>query len=176
MEKILLPIVMFGGFVAVVGGIIWLVRHVEKKRREALMALSTELGLQFSAVQDEDLLSRMQTFSLFNRGGSHTMENVMTTETDVARLSIFDYRFRTGGGEHSRTHAQTVVALESDTLEIPEFSVCPEGVFQKIGAAIGMQDIDFVQHPEFSDAFSLTGNDEQLVRSFLDDKILDVFV
>ena len=176
MEKLLLAIVMFGGTISVVGGIIWLVRHVEKKRREALMALSTEIGLQFSEVQDEDLLARMQAFSLFNRGRSRTMRNVMTTETDVARLSIFDYQFRTGGGDNSRTHRQTVVALESDTLEIPEFSVCPEGVFQKIGAAIGMQDIDFAQHPEFSDAFSLTGNDEPLVRSFFDDKILDVFV
>jgi len=176
MERILLPIVIFGGVIALVGGIIWLLIHAAKKRREALMALATEMGLQFSEVQDEDLLLKMQAFSLFNKGHGRKMKNVMTTETDDARLSIFDYQYTTGGGQHSHTHQQTVVALESDTLELPVFSLRPEGFFQKIGAAIGMQDIDFETHPDFSDSFVLTGNDEQAVRSFFDETILDLFV
>ena len=176
MERILLPIVMLGGSIALVGGIILLVRHAAKKRREALVAFATEMGLQFSAVQDEDLLGKMEMFSLFNRGRSRKMRNVMTTETDVARLSIFDYQYTTGGGESSRTYRQTVVALESEALVLPAFSLRPEGFLHKIGAAIGMQDIDFENHPEFSDSFVLTGGDEQAVRSFFDDNLLDHFV
>jgi len=176
MERILLPIVMFGGSIALVGGIIFLVRYAAKKRKEALMALATEMGLQFSAVQDEDLLGKMEMFSLFNRGRSRKMRNVMTTETDVARLSIFDYQYTTGGGESSRTYRQTVVALESEALVMPVFSLRPEGFFHKLGAAIGMQDIDFENHPEFSDSFVLTGGDEQAVRSFFDDSLLEHFV
>ncbi|MCP4775559.1 MAG: hypothetical protein GY880_15100, partial [Planctomycetaceae bacterium] len=155
MERILLPIVMFGGSIALVGGIIFLVRYAAKKRKEALMALATEMGLQFSAVQDEDLLGKMKMFSLFNRGRARKMRNVMTTETDVARLSIFDYQYTTGGGESSHTYRQTVVALESEALVMPVFSLRPEGFFHKLGAAIGMQDIDFENHPEFSDSFVL---------------------
>ena len=131
------------------------------------MALATETGLQFSAVQDGDLLGKMKTFSLFNRGSARKMRNVMTTETDVARLSIFDYQYTTGGGESSHTYRQTVVALESEALVLPVFSLRPEGFFHKLGAAIGMQDIDFENHPEFSDSFVLTGGDEQAVRTFL---------
>jgi len=78
---------------------------------------------------------------------------VMTTETDDVQLSIFDYQYTTGGDESWHTHRQTVVALESD-----------------------MQGIDFEKHPEFSDSFVLTGNDEQAVRSFFDEKLLDLFV
>ena len=176
MERILIPIVMSGALIVLVGGIIWLVRHLAKKRREALMAIASEMGLQFSAVQDEKLLVKMKAFSLFNKGHGRKMRNVMTTETDVARLSIFDYQYTTGGGDNSHTHHHTVVALESDTLQLPEFSLRPEGFFQKIGAAIGMQDIDFEKHPEFSESFVLTGNDEQTVQSFFDEKLLDLFV
>ena len=176
MERILLPIVMFGGSIALVGGIIFLVRYAAKKRKEALMALATEMGLQFSAVQDEDLLEKMKMFSLFNKGRARKMRNVMTTETDVARLSIFDYQYTTGGGESSHTYRQTVVALESEALVMPVFSLRPEGFFHKLGAAIGMQDIDFENHPEFSDSFVLTGSDEQAVRSFFDAKLLEHFV
>lgn len=176
MERILIPIVMSGAVIVLVGGIIWLFMHLAKKRREALMAIASEMGLQFSEVQDEALLVKMKAFALFNKGHSRKMKNVMTTETDNARLSIFDYQYTTGGGQNSHTHQQTVVALESNTLEIPAFSLRPEGVFQKIGAAIGMQDIDFETHPDFSDSFVLTGNDEQAVRSFFDEKILDLFV
>ena len=176
MERILLPIVMFGGSIALVGGIIFLVRYAAKKRKEALMALATEMGLQFSAVQDEDLLEKMKMFSLFNKGRARKMRNVMTTETDVARLSIFDYQYTTGGGESSHTYRQTVVALESEALVLPVFSLRPEGFFHKLGAAIGMQDIDFENHPEFSDSFVLTGSDEQAVRSFFDAKLLEHFV
>jgi hypothetical protein len=176
MERILLPIVMVGGVLALVGSIILLVKHAAKKRREALMALAAEMGLQFSAEQDEELLVSMNTFPLFNKGRSRSMRNVMTTETDVARLSIFDYQYTTGGGDSSRTHQQTVVAFESDTLELPVFSLRPEGFFQKIGAAIGMQDIDFEKHPEFSDSFVLTGNDEPTVRMFFDENIRNLFV
>ena len=40
---------------------------------------------------------------------------------------------------------------------------------------MGMQDIDFDQHPEFSDQFRLTGEDEGAIRDFFDQELLDFF-
>lgn len=175
MERILLPIVIGGGVIVLAGFLIWLFLHLEKKRTAALLAIAEELGLHFSATQSEDLSARMQKFPLFNKGRGRKIRNVMSTETDLARLTIFDYQYTTGGGEHSQTHRQTVVAMESEALELPNFSLRPESIFHKLGAAIGMQDIDFEEHPEFSDDFVLAGDDEQLVRQFFDNELLNEF-
>jgi len=174
MERILFPIVLGGGVIVLVGFLIWLFLHLEKKRANALQAIAAEIGLQFSATHHEDLSASMQKFPLFNKGRGRKIRNVMSTETDIARLTIFDYQYRTGGGDNSRTHRQTVVALESEALRLPSFSLRPESVFHKIGAAIGMQDIDFEEHADFSDNFVLTG-DEQLVRQFFDNGLLNEF-
>ena len=174
MERILFPIVLGGGVIVLVGFLIWLFLHLEKKRANALQAIAAEIGLQFSATHHEDLSASMQKFPLFNKGRGRKIRNVMSTETDIARLTIFDYQYRTGGGDNSRTYRQTVVALESEALRLPSFSLRPESVFHKIGAAIGMQDIDFEEHADFSDNFVLTG-DEQLVRQFFDNGLLNEF-
>ena len=160
--------------VSLVVAIVWLVRRFEKKRTEALQAVATDVGLQFSATKNDELLAKMNAFSLFNKGRGRKMKNVMTTETDIARLTMFDYQYTTGGGQHSQTSRHTVVALESDVLKFPSFALRPEGVFQKVGAAIGMQDIDFEGHPEFSNSFVLTGDDEQSVRAFFDADVLEL--
>ena len=53
------------------------------------------------------------------------MKNVMTAETELTTLTIFDYQYTTGGGKKSQTHSQTLVAMESAALQLPQFSVCP---------------------------------------------------
>jgi hypothetical protein len=40
----------------------------------------------------------------------------------------------------------------------------PEGWFTRLGAVFGMQDIDFVDSPEFSRAYRLRGRDESAIR------------
>ena len=175
MEVILIPVLFVIGTILMTGFIIWLVHLSEKKRRDALQAIATELGLQFSATQNDDLMERMEEFSLFNKGHSRKIHNVMTTEADSLRLTMFDYQYTVGGGQNSQTHRQTVVAFESDALELPAFSLRPEGFFNRIGAALGMQDIDFTEHPEFSQSFVLSGLDEAAVREFFDQKLLDLF-
>ena len=152
-----------------------IVHHIEKKRTAALIAVASELGLEFSATEDDKLLERMQIFSLFNRGHSRKMKNVMKAETETANLTIFDYLYTTGGGNSSRTHAQTVVAMESEALNIPNIKLRPEGFFDRVGSALGFQDIDFESHAEFSKSFVLQGQDEGAVRAFFDTELLDFF-
>ena len=51
----------------------------------------------------------------------------------------------------------------------------PENLFDKIGAAIGFEDIDFDDHPEFSKAFILKGKNEEAIRHFFDAEMLELF-
>ena len=60
MERILFPIVLGGGFIVLLGFLIWLFLHLEKKRANALQAIAAEIGLQFSATHHEDLSASMQ--------------------------------------------------------------------------------------------------------------------
>ena len=172
MEHAFLLVAIFCAFVLFMGAIIWLGSHFDKKRTEALRAVATDIGLQFLATKDEELLAKMNAFPLFNKGRSRKIKNVMTTETDIARLTIFDYQYTTSSGKNSHTHHHTVVSMESDALSLPHFSLSPEGFFQRVGAAIGMQDIDFEAHPEFSSSFVLKADNEQSVRMFFDAEVL----
>jgi len=155
--------------------IIYIHKRREKKRTLILNALAMEIGLDFLPAQDDELLAKMQVFSLFNKGHRREMKNVMKTKTDNVKMTLFDYAYTTGGGEHSRRHTQTVVAFEHDSLSLPKFTLRPEGLFAKIGAAIGFQDIDFDEHPEFSKSFVLKGEDEPAIRKFFDREKLDFF-
>ncbi|MEO1527394.1 MAG: hypothetical protein AAFX06_18345 [Planctomycetota bacterium] len=159
-------IIILGVFV-VVGVIITLVVRNEKQRTEALENVATELSLSFNKKHDDRLLVAMQRFKLFNQGHGRKMKNVMQADTEIARLSIFDYQYTTGGGQHSQTHTQTVVAMESNDLALPNFRLRPEGFFDRVGSALGFQDIDFEGDKAFSDAYVLAGDNEEAIRSFL---------
>ena len=175
MERALVAAVIWGGTIFLIGFIIWFYRHLEKKRTAALEQIADIIGLTFSAEQDDELLARLRELPLFKRGHSRKMRNVMTTEADNLRLNIFDYQFTTGGGKNSHTHRYSVVSFASASLQLPLLSIQPEGFFAKLGAAMGMQDIYFDQHPEFSDQFRLTGEDEGAIRDFFDQELLDFF-
>ena len=168
-------VTVVAGVISLVAVIILMVHHFEKKRTEALNVVAAEIGLAFSAAQDDNLLARMQDFSLFNKGHSRKMRNVMKAEGETTTLAIFDYQYTTGSGKHQHCHSQTVVSVESDSLCLPGFTLWPEGLLSKLGAMIGAQDIDFDEHPEFSKSFVLKGDDESAIRDFLDIEKLDFF-
>ncbi|MEM6692280.1 MAG: hypothetical protein AAF664_22815 [Planctomycetota bacterium] len=160
---------------SIVGLVLWLIYRYEKKRTTELASVADELGMQFTPGADERLLPVLQQFRLFNQGHSRRMKNVMTAVTDQLTLTIFDYQYTTGGGNNSRTHSRTLVALESAAFQLPQFSVRPEGLGDKLAAKLGFQDIDFDQHPEFSSKFVLQAIDENATRRFFTPQLLDLF-
>ncbi len=174
-QKIPIVVVVIAGAIALVAGIILMVRHFEKKRTAALNVIASEIGLAFSAIQDDELLARVRVFSLFNKGHSRKMRNVMKAEGESATLAIFDYQYTTGSGKHQQCHSQTVVSVESDSLSLPSFTLWSEGLLAKLGAMMGAQDIDFDEHPEFSKSFVLKGDDVPAIRDFFDVEKLDFF-
>ena len=50
-----------------------------------------------------------------------------------------------------------------------------ENIFDKIGGALGFQDIDFESHPTFSSMFVLKGDNEPAIRDFFTPEILEFF-
>ena len=160
---------------AVVGVIFFVAHHFSNQRALEIESVAGEIGLNYLRKDDGELHRRFSQFDLLTKGRRQKIENVLIAETDRVALWIFDYRYTVGHGKNSRTHTHSLAVFESKTLEMPEMKIYPEGVFSRIGAAIGFQDIDFDDHPTFSKMFVLKGPDENNIREFLHLDRLDFF-
>ena len=163
------------GTLTLVGLIILVVRHFEKKRTEALRAAANGMKLDFSRLPDPQLLPSVSAFPLFSQGHSKKAFNIMHGMADEIEITLFDYRYTTGAGKNQHTHNQTVALLKSSILDVPPFSLKPQNVFHKIGKAFGFQDIDFDTHPIFSEKYLLRSSDELVVRECFTDDILEYY-
>ena len=139
------------------------------------MQHAEEMGLTFYPNGDAELLNRLSVFKLFNRGRGRKMKNLIQGDSGEVNIAIFDYQFTTGGGKNSTTHVQSIVALKSSQLSFPDFTMRPEGMLDKIGSALGFQDINFEEHPMFSQSFVLQGSDEEAIRKYFNQNVLDFF-
>lgn len=144
----------------------------EQERQKQLRAVAHRQGYRFSAAADPALLAALSHFHLFSQGRSRKISNLLQKEVEDIAVSIFDYRFTTGGGEHSHTHRQTVALFRAEQLRLPGFTLRPEGVLDKLGSFVGYQDIDFEAHLEFSDTYLLRGVDEARIRETFTDTVL----
>lgn len=152
-----------------------LLKRREKVRTEKLTKIFQELGFPFQAAVEPVRLERLSGFPLMNIGRGKQLTNVISVEGPNADIAVFDYRYVTGGGDDRRVRKQTVMSVESTSLVHPVFNLRPEGFWSKVGAAFGGQDIDFVEHPAFSEKYVLKGESEEEVRIYMDTTLLDCF-
>lgn len=174
--EVLIPIAIVL-FVAVIGGgIAWLAYKREQDRTAKIGQLAQGMGLDFRPLGDLELSQRLGILQLFKLGHSRKLTNLLTGETDECRISIFDYRYTTGGGKSSHTTKLTLAALESKRLRIPAFTLRPENFFDKIGGLFGLQDIDFDDNVEFSKSFVLKSAEEEKVRKLFNRELQVFFI
>lgn len=154
------------------------VRRASVRRRTRLVeAAASELGLTVQLEGDSTLEDELSPFPLFNIGINREIRNLIVADTPEVSLSIFDYKYERRSDDGINHHIwQTVVAVRSPELQTPTFHLYPEGFFSKIGSALGGQDIDFDDHPDFSKAFILKSEVEKETRDFFDEPLLDFFV
>ncbi|MFT5302848.1 MAG: hypothetical protein ACI87E_003077 [Mariniblastus sp.] len=171
----ILPILIFGGVIVLAGGAFYWAHVLQKKRREAFEATAESMGLVFFPDGNQDLLTQLGDFKLFNQGRSRKMRNLIQGDSGEVSIAIFDYQYTTGSGKQSHTHVQSVVALQSNEIVCPDFTMRPESMFDRVGSALGFQDIDFDSHPEFSKRFVLKGSNEPAIREFFTQIVLDFF-
>jgi hypothetical protein len=165
---------VLGVFGLLFGTIFWVLQQ-EKKRKVALRALADSLGLEFVESGHDARLSGLQTFQLFSTGSNQTVTNTILGQTDVASIAIFDHRYTVGTGKARKFYQQTVVAMQSSELKLPGFTLRPENLLDKVGAVVGLKDINFPEHAQFSKQFVLKGQDEGAIRKFFDTQLLDFF-
>lgn len=162
--------------ISVISVIVFFVgRRYERVRTEALAAAASEMGMTFYPKGDREVEKPLLSLRLFCRGRHRKFSNMMVGSSGEIRTAVFGYRYDTGSGKNQTSHVQTVFSFESSQLDLPQFQLSPENIFQKIGQLMGYQDIDFPDAPEFSKRFVLRGADESAVRQVFSMDVIRFF-
>jgi hypothetical protein len=144
-------------------------KHLNQ-RSSALRRLAIELDLEFREQDPFHDLALLRHFRFYRRTTrNRKVFNILYRQSEMLEntLQIFDLEWIVSTGKSTQIFQQTTLFLRSRDLMLPDFYLRPEHFFHRIGAWLGMQDIDFVQYPEFSAANLLRGEDEQLVRELV---------
>lgn len=133
-----------------------------------MLALAGELGMTYEEMDSFGEMNYLSEFRVFRKStSSRKAFNVINKKDDFLEtvLTIMDMTWVVSTGKSSHRFYQTVFFLRAKDLGVPDFSMRPESFFHKIGAMLGMQDIDVEAYPEFSDHNLIQGSDPDLIRS-----------
>jgi hypothetical protein len=150
---IVIPIVV--GVGALVGLVVAGARRSAAKRLAALQAVADQSGWNFMAGSVERGAIGVGPLPLMSKGRAHRARNVIRLSGDGPGVTVFDYQYTVGAGQHQQTIVQTVAHVRSPRLSLPPFTLSAENLFHKVGAALGYHDIDFDSSPEFSKKYLL---------------------
>ncbi len=162
------PIIVVGivGVLGLVAAGIVAARRWEARRLEEWRTVAGAMGFTFHGPASADAVAPwVGGLPLFDQG--HSRRSLGALEGAIAGnpVVLMDYRYVTGSGKNQAAHVQTVAVFTELGRGLPEFELCPEHIFHKIGQAFGYQDLDFEGHPDFSKAYLLRGRDEPAVRA-----------
>lgn len=146
-------------------------------RTQQLKNVAYELGMEYKEEDEWGLHTMLKDFKLFNRGRRRKITNMLYRRDGMLELDVrvFDYRYTIRTNNSSRVFKQTVFFIQSKKLGLPQFLMKPENFFHKVGAWLGMQDIDFERYPKFSGQYLLKGDDEEYIRASFRDEVLQFF-
>src|ERR1043165_5057768 len=176
--KIMVPIFAILFFVFIIALVIGLVIYNNKKEKERTLAMqqvAQQMGWAFAPVAQLTMIPYPPSFNLFNTGHSKGIKNMIYGEINGVKAAVFDYRYTVGSGKNSHTYNQSVLYFETPRLQLPMFTLSPENFMHRFISALGYQDIDFAQRPEFSKRYLLRGQDELAIRQAFNDQLLSFF-
>jgi hypothetical protein len=134
-------------------------------RHKDFEACAKALSWKFKEADDFGMLKWLLDFKLFKTGGHKKISPIITTENaDLEFTCMFDYAYTVSTGKTTVSYQQTVYFRYSKVLALPHFMMVPEKWYHRIGTYFGMQDIDFVEYPTFSQNYLLQGKDEDYIR------------
>lgn len=149
----------------------WSKTHTyDVKRGQEIAKIAQALGWSFTQQSSIEKMPVLSHFKL-QSGKFIGLENLALGKLDGQQAAFFDLVHDITTGRNSYRARQTVFALNSKALELPEFDLKPEGFLDSITTS----DIDFQHRPDFSKKFFLTGNNTNAVRQIFSEPILDFY-
>jgi hypothetical protein len=164
-----------GVLITIVASAYLISAYRRRKRTESLQKIAEELGLEFAPGADGNLVFQLANFELFSKGKSSKATNLLQGQSGDRALAIFDYEFTTGSGKSRHTTHTTVLKIRFDGPELPDFSLRPRNIWDKIGSLLGRKGIELESNPKFSRAYMLRGENEPEVRALFSSAVLDFY-
>ena len=150
-------------------------REAKAKRQAELSDLAATLGLEIDPRHEEFHTAHLAEFHLFKQGSVAGIQSILSGTKKQVDIALIDFVFTTGSGNNSTTHRQSVIYLASPHLDLPQFLLRSEHFLDRIGAALGFNDIDFPENPDFSKRYLLKSKEEIQVRAAFTKDVLYYF-
>jgi hypothetical protein len=152
-------------------------RSYDKDRGQQMQQVAGQMGFAFQPLAELSAVPFFSNFELFE-GDAWRFENLLVGKVQEHDVVAFDLAYRNVGGAGGRgttTSRQTMYAISSNELKLPQFYLRPEGVLEKALNALSRVDIDLAERPNFSRMFLLYGNDEAAIRRMFTGRKVDLF-
>ena len=159
--------------VLLVGGVIVLGYYAKKRRIQEWQQTAGHLGFQYATEDPFDLLSL--PFDLFRRGDGRGVENVVWGQKDGLDIKAFEYWYyenqTDSEGHTSRSYSHFSCTVVPTTAVCPHTTIGPEGLFSRLGRALGFHDIEF-ESEEFNKAMKVHSADPKFATYLVDARMM----
>lgn len=156
-------------FLFVLVAILGIVFYYQKWRRDQLRRVAEEMGFTFDARAEQVGLEGWQGLPLLLRASK--VSNALWGQWNGVETILLDCKV--GRGKYA--YRQTLACFRLAGAAFPAFELKPETLMQKLGSALGYQDIDFEAYPEFSQTYVLRGLEEAALRRLFSAAVLRFF-
>lgn len=165
---------LIGGFVVFAIGFLFLVLYVQRLNIRELAKVARESGLEFHSSGETLSLwrRRLAGSHLLSTGNGRFMQNVMVDDRNGVRIALFEYSYSIAGADFQHS----IVALQSDAVDLPAFELRVEGMLDRVNSLLGSSEIKIAGYPDFSDNFVLLGEQEPAIRALFTQQLLDYLV
>jgi hypothetical protein len=158
------PLLFFIGFAVLVAVLIVFGWYFAAKRRKELEDWARARGYRFQPGNDYSFDERYAEFSCLKEGSERYAYNVIDGDDAGRRFRAFDYHYETystdSKGHRTTNHHYFSAAVVTTDLPLRPLSIREEGFFDKVGAFLGFDDINF-ESAEFSAAFCVKASDRR---------------
>jgi hypothetical protein len=173
---ILIGPLAFVFFAVLVVALIYFTAQAKKKRREQIGAFAARHGFQLLPEEPGGcltgglfggglsgvggrLIQMFDGFQPFGVGDSRRADVIVIGEAGPRTFYFFEYQYSTGSGKNRTTHHHGIAAVRVPMM-FKKLSLRPEGVFDRIGAVFGFDDIQF-ESEEFNRQYSVRSADQK---------------
>ncbi len=152
--------------------------EMEKKRRVAFRAYAAKNRLDYTHEKDRGFDRYFRDLPFVGPGSNRYLHHQMRGEMEGHRLQIGEYHYQvtrsTGKSSSTRHYYSTLVMLQP-AYRLKDLSIRKEGLFDKVKAAFGWDDINFAS-AEFSRTFHVTAPDRNWAYAFVQPRTMEILL
>ncbi|MCI2228305.1 SulP family inorganic anion transporter [Polaribacter sp. MSW13] len=144
-------------------------KGVLTKRQNSIQKISNEMHWKYDAFY-ADKINVLPNFGYFKNRKINKVSNVLSNDNCI----IFDVQLSEGEMIAKQVIKATMLLIHTQ-IDLPDFTLDREGIFEYIYHFAGYKDIDIKAHPDFSKRFYLSGKNEEKIRNFFTDELVLFF-